>query len=175
LGWGSTDDDVARSISLAMLEKACVQLKENSATLVSLESTGKQQSTGFAPFDLGALWAILSGRDAGAGVCSSAAAETVCSWWLSDSRAAELDRELSLAFPDGCKMLERSSATTFRYRVSSHASGEGGAGGSGLGVVFATLEQMKVDGKLSEYSAGQTTLEQIFNQHASGQENPEVE
>jgi len=36
------------------------------------------------------------------------------------------------------------------------------------------LEGMKAEGLLSEYSVGQPTLEQIFNQLASGQANPEV-
>ena len=66
------------------------------------------------------------------------------------------------------------SAASFRYRVSNHTGGSGGKGG-GLGAGFAVLEGFKKRGLLLEYSAGQTALEQIFNQFASGQENPEVE
>jgi hypothetical protein len=42
-----------------------------------------------------------------------------------------------------------------------------------LARIFSTFESHKDSLKIVEYSIGQTTLEQIFNQFAASQENPE--
>ena len=46
---------------------------------------------------------------------------------------------------------------------------------SALSDIFAKFEAHKAALRILEYSVGQTTLEQIFNQFASQQENPEVQ
>jgi hypothetical protein len=61
---------------------------------------------------------------------------------------------------------ERSSSNSFRYRVRKSAN-------LTLGDVFGSFEQASGGLKIREYSVGQTTLEQIFNQFASTQLNPE--
>ncbi len=68
-----------------------------------------------------------------------------------------------------CELLERSSATTFKYRLKTPPS----AGGS-LANIFRQFEGGKASLRVQDYSIGQTTLEQIFNQFASTQDNPEV-
>ena len=44
-----------------------------------------------------------------------------------------------------------------------------------LSDIFAKFEANKEQLHILEYSVGQTTLEQIFNQFASQQDNPEVQ
>ena len=100
-------------------------------------------------------------------VCCSTVVQTVCSWWATEKIAARLDNALIDAFSGGCTLLERPSAMSFRYRVAGS--------GVALGTTFRTLEAMKADGLVAEYSVGQPTLEQIFNQFASSQDNPEVD
>jgi hypothetical protein len=87
-----------------------------------------------------------------------------------------------------CKLLERSTAHSFRYRLNvnmsllsatqgSSASSAGGAAGnstSALAYIFRSFEANKHIIRVQEYSVGQTTLEQIFNQFAASQDNPEV-
>lgn len=60
---------------------------------------------------------------------------------------------------------ERSASNAFRYRLQ--------AGGLTLGELFGQLEDSKAKLSLKQYSVGQTTLEQIFNQFAGTQNNPE--
>lgn len=60
---------------------------------------------------------------------------------------------------------ERSASNAFRYRL--HAAG------LTLGDLFGQLEDSKAKLSLKQYSVGQTTLEQIFNQFAGTQNNPE--
>lgn len=46
---------------------------------------------------------------------------------------------------------------------------------SALSDIFSKFEASKAALGVQEYSVGQTTLEQIFNQFASQQDNPEVQ
>ncbi len=85
---------------------------------------------------------------------------------VAEELAASLDNALIDAFSGCCKLLERPSATTCRYRVAGR--------GVALAATFRKLEAMKMEGLVAEYSVGQTTLEQVFNQFASSQHNPEV-
>lgn len=62
---------------------------------------------------------------------------------------------------------ERSASNAFRYRLHGKVLT--------LGDVFGELEDTKASLAVKEYAVGQTTLEQIFNQFAGGQANPEVE
>jgi ATP-binding cassette subfamily A (ABC1) protein 3 len=149
------------------LEQACTRVAEAAGT-PKRELATTLCGSGLTAFDRDALLALTT-RQSGEGEAVSDCAEALCHWWLAETAAVELDHALAAAFPAGCTLLERPSETAFRYRVSTeHREGVG------LGRVFSLLEGFKQRRQIVEYSAGQTTLEQIFNQHASGQENPEV-
>jgi hypothetical protein len=66
------------------------------------------------------------------------------------------------------QMLERRSANSFRYRLRVTPSQP-----AALAYIFRCFELNKQVLQVQEYAVGQTTLEQIFNQFASSQENPE--
>jgi hypothetical protein len=81
------------------------------------------------------------------------------------------------------KLLERSTAHSFRYRLqvnmallaSLHSSSASSVNSiSALAYIFRCFEANKNTIRVQEYSVGQTTLEQIFNQFAASQDNPEV-
>lgn len=72
-------------------------------------------------------------------------------------------------------LLERSSAHNFRYRLRVDKPELGGESNkAALPYIFRSFEANKQRLFVQEYSVGQTTLEQIFNQFAGSQENPEV-
>lgn len=93
-------------------------------------------------------------------------------------------------------LLERSSAHNFRYRLKVNLTAPSGVGASrvaslddpfaassasgptpppsALAYIFRKFEANKGLLHVQEYSVGQTTLEQIFNQFAASQDNPEV-
>ena len=176
-GWVADGQAAGRPLSAALLRTAF-------ATLVARgqEQEQKQQRdcdqcggaveslSGLVCFDPQDLCdSMLRGTtgNAGSPVCCSTAVQTVCSWWATEEIAARLDSALIGAFSGGCALLERPTAMNFRYRVTGS--------GVALGTTFRTLEAMKEEGLVAEYSVGQPTLEQIFNQFASSQDNPEVD
>ena len=88
-------------------------------------------------------------------------------------------------------LLERSTAHNFRFRLQVNVSALGAiceqkassaasvgasasVGSSALAYIFRNFESNKHRLRVQEYSVGQTTLEQIFNQFAATQDNPEV-
>ncbi len=93
-------------------------------------------------------------------------------------------------FEGRASLLERSTSQNFRYRVkltdssaaaAAVATGEQTSSSpapqetqSALSEVFSKFESSKAALSIQEYSVGQTTLEQIFNQFAAQQDNPEV-
>lgn len=114
-------------------------------------------------------------------------------WWLYEDLAERLQQFMCEQFGARAQLLERSTAQHFRYRVqlqsadetegaaepgvsagASEASGAGHAQNA-LSDIFARFEAHKSALHILEYSVGQTTLEQIFNQFASQQDNPEVQ
>jgi hypothetical protein len=87
-------------------------------------------------------------------------------WWIAQDDSVRLDTFMSKYFP-GSILLERSTAHSFRYRIPTKSMP--------LASVFRHFEEAKVRLNIEDYSVGQTTLEQIFNQFAASQDNPEVE
>jgi hypothetical protein len=109
-------------------------------------------------------------------------------WWLYEDAADRLQAFMLGEFGSKAQLLERSTAQNFRYRIqladpgdasASQVAGSGEAPAanmqSALSDIFAKFESQKVALSILEYSVGQTTLEQIFNQFASQQDNPEVQ
>jgi hypothetical protein len=106
-------------------------------------------------------------------------------WWLYEDAADRLQAFLATEFGSKAQLLERSTAQNFRYRIQladapaeqAAGSAEAPAGNmqSALSEIFAKFEAQKEALRILEYSVGQTTLEQIFNQFASQQDNPEVQ
>ena len=73
-------------------------------------------------------------------------------------------------------LVEQATAHSMRYKVDQTEKREtqGQEHDSiTLAHMFDSIEQCKNDLGITEYSVGQTTLEQIFNQFASSQLNPE--
>jgi hypothetical protein len=91
-------------------------------------------------------------------------------FWLCEDRAAALAAFMADAFP-GSALQEHATGTSFRYKIPRRDA----AGGElRLSEVFGRMEDAKERLWISEYSLGQTTLEQIFNHFASSSSNPEV-
>lgn len=98
-------------------------------------------------------------------------------WYLAEDISDCILDFMRDAFPGRHSFLERSSMFTFRYRIfknvgqnSIHANSFDGT----LADIFSKFERNKSALRISEYSIGQTTLEQVFNQFAAGQDNPEI-
>ena len=85
-------------------------------------------------------------------------------WWVAQDDAIRLDRFMTTKFP-GAMLLERRTTHSFRYRIPTKDMA--------LARVFKHFEDEKEPLNIQDYSVGQTTLEQIFNQFASSQDNPE--
>ena len=86
-------------------------------------------------------------------------------WWIAQNQAIKVTEYMSYAFPDSI-LLERSSAFSFRFRITTPDIP--------LATIFSKFESDKESLLIEDYSVGQTTLEQIFNQFAASQNNPEV-
>ena len=87
-------------------------------------------------------------------------------WWIAEDYACKISDFMREEF-DGSVLLERSTANSFRYRIPT--------ADCHLADIFDKFESNKLALQLEDYSVGQTTLEQIFNQFASSQDNPEME
>lgn len=87
-------------------------------------------------------------------------------WWIAEDYSCRISDFMREEF-QGAQLLERSTSHSFRYRIPSD--------GSTLASIFGKFESSKASLHLEDYSVGQTTLEQIFNQFAASQDNPEVE
>jgi ATP-binding cassette, subfamily A (ABC1), member 3 len=85
-------------------------------------------------------------------------------WWVAQDDAVRLDQFMISKFP-GAMLLERSTAHSFRYRIPTKDMA--------LSLLFKSFEDSKQVLNIQDYSVGQTTLEQIFNQFAASQDNPE--
>lgn len=107
-------------------------------------------------------------------------------WWVAEDMSDAIASFMKEEFPNRSKFLERSTLLNFRYRIfksdpaEAEASAEMEASAkvhaitSSLSEIFAKFERRKATLSVQEYSVGQTTLEQIFNQFAARQDNPEV-
>ena len=91
---------------------------------------------------------------------------TFLEWWIAQDDAIRLESFMSKHFP-GAILLERSTAHSFRYRIPTKEMS--------LANIFRQFEESKSFLNIEDYSVGQTTLEQIFNQFAASQDNPEME
>lgn len=98
-------------------------------------------------------------------------------WWLAEDQADVLSTffmDLAKELLVDCQLLERSSLYSFRYRISRLSGENDSQNEISLSYLFNKFETNKEMLQINEYSIGQTTLEQIFNQFASIQDNPEV-
>ena len=103
-------------------------------------------------------------------------------WYIAEEVSDSIHAYMQKEFPSKHKFLERSSLITFRFRIFPYEIGDGTGSGTVaveasntvLADVFSKFESSKDRLRIQEYSVGQTTLEQIFNQFAAGQDNPEV-
>lgn len=93
-------------------------------------------------------------------------------WYIAENVSKALETYMLEAFPGKHKFLERSSLLNFRYRIFQYEVLNGAS--STLADIFSKFERNKSILNIQEYSVGQTTLEQIFNQFAAGQDNPEI-
>ncbi len=116
------------------------------------------------------------------------AARMLLEWWLAEDAFVRLRAFMDSQFNGRALLLERSGTHSFRYRIrqpeapaernaTRHADKEDEDGddpSNALSEIFAKIESHKEMLQVQEYSVGQTTLEQIFNQFASQSDNPEV-
>jgi hypothetical protein len=99
-------------------------------------------------------------------------------WWVAEERQASLEAFLNRTFGSAAaiELIERPSALSFRYRLAPNevsADTKHTDDTLCLSAIFGQIESSKDEVGISEYSVGQSTLEQIFNSFASGQQNPE--
>lgn len=97
-------------------------------------------------------------------------------WWVAEERQASLEAFLNKTFgsASAIELIERPSGLSFRYRISPDESKAADVDSVlCLSSIFGQIEQSKTEVGISEYSVGQSTLEQIFNSFAGGQQNPE--
>jgi ATP-binding cassette, subfamily A (ABC1), member 3 len=101
--------------------------------------------------------------------------KTFANWWLTEDQADKLKAFFQnlQSFHLESILLERSSAHSFRYRVVNPATSSQPMTLS-LGQLFQHFEAAKLNLQIQEYSIGQTTLEQIFNELAASEDNPEI-
>ena len=90
-------------------------------------------------------------------------------WWIAEDYADNIREFMARNFNNLPVLLERFSANSFRYRIPISVSE------LPLADIFEKFESVKDSLCIKDYAVGQTTLEQIFNQFASSQDNPEVE
>lgn len=87
-------------------------------------------------------------------------------WWLAEDYAEALHAFMEREFTAPI-LLERSTAHNFRFRIMDVEMP--------LSELFGRFENHVAALNIKDYSIGQTTLEQIFNQFAASQDNPEIE
>ena len=109
----------------------------------------------------------------------SVTARLFLSWWISEDYFERLRQFMAVEFGDRAMLLERSSGQSCRYRIRKAEEGDRvmpvrGKAQNPLSEIFARIEAKKAHLHVQEYSVGQTTLEQIFNQFAGHTDNPEV-
>ena len=101
-------------------------------------------------------------------------------WWIAEDQAEAIHSFLVDKISTSATLLERSTLNRYRYSVpkatlvvEDEAGSSLSSSSSSLARIFSVFEDRKESLQISEYSIGQTTLEQIFNQFAASQENPE--
>jgi ATP-binding cassette subfamily A (ABC1) protein 3 len=102
---------------------------------------------------------------------ASMSAQQFAEYWLLEDRFDSLTAFLQTEFGPRAVLIERSSSQACRYRIIRSKAGEEQR--NDLADVFAKFEQHKEQLGIHEYSVGQTTLEQIFNQFAAKQHSGE--
>ena len=96
-------------------------------------------------------------------------------WVVAEKRRLKIDAFVRSTFPSST-LVEQATAHSMRYKVDQTGMEENQRqeqDGITLADMFDSIEQRKSDLGITEYSVGQTTLEQIFNHFASSQLNPE--
>lgn len=183
----SRTGDLERGLSVDQLDEIFIHRADLSNVCAALSNP--QREATIAPFAAGALLDEILQADGAVTV------RAFLEWWVAEDRAEGLAAFMELEFASRAALLERSTSQNFRYRVRlgeeavTAASSEGQVATSAssqsldraseqthsaLSEVFAKFESAKGRLGVQEYSVGQTTLEQIFNQFAAQQDNPEV-
>jgi hypothetical protein len=139
----------------------------------------------FSPFDT-----VSSTSGDPFGQTKTVSLEEFLVMWLAEQRAQQLHDFMSVQFAAGAELVERSSALSFRYCIrrqppvtavlsppsesGSPRSPQGGGARtdsttdrSSIAPLFRKFEAHKDRLHVQEYSLGQTSLEQIFNQLAT--------
>ena len=115
------------------------------------------------------------------------AIEPFLEWWLTEDLFSKISEFMARTF-FVCNCIERSTISSCRWSVSNAQNGGAAGGGAAraggssngpnqspsLPFIFRQFEENKAALGISEYSVGQTTLEQIFNQFAASSFNPEM-
>jgi ATP-binding cassette subfamily A (ABC1) protein 3 len=158
------------------LEEQLIRPADVKNICVALNNSAREAS--IAPFKSGALLREMLDTD------GSVTVRSFLEWWVAEDCADTLQRFMIAEFQGRAALLERSTSQNFRFRIrlqDDESTDEKGLSAtaasqthSALSEVFAKFETNKTALCVQEYSVGQTTLEQIFNQFAAHQDNPEV-
>jgi hypothetical protein len=169
-------DEVESGLHVERLEGQLIRPADVRNICVALSNPAREAS--IAPFKSGALLREMLDAD------GSVTVRGFLEWWVAEDCADALQRFMTVEFQGRAALLERSTSQNFRFRIrlqddeSPTEKGPGAAAASqthsALSEVFAKFEANKAALCVQEYSVGQTTLEQIFNQFAAHQDNPEV-
>ncbi|CAM9264569.1 unnamed protein product, partial [Heterosigma akashiwo] len=81
-----------------------------------------------------------------------------CEWWAAEDKFENLTNILITSL-HSVRILERPTMLSIRYRITKNE-------GMSVADVFEAFENLKEDADIQEYSLGQTTLEQVFNEFA---------
>lgn len=117
--------------------------------------------------------ADTTGDAAAVAASASVSALQFAEYWLLEDRFDVLTTFLQREFGSRAVLIERSSSQACRYRIIRNQAEDAGHQND-LAVVFEKFEHNKESLNIHEYSVGQTTLEQIFNQFAAKQHNAEL-
>ncbi len=167
-------------MQVEQLEEVRIRQSDLHNVYAALSNAARESS--IAPFQAGALIHELLEVD------GCVTAKAFLEWWVAEDAAEALSLFMAAEFEGRASLLERSTSHNFRYRIrleeaaapvsgSSKLDAEEAASSlthSALSEVFSKFEASKTRLRIQEYSVGQTTLEQIFNQFAAQQDNPEV-
>ena len=104
-------------------------------------------------------------------------------WWVNENQILLFNNFMLLFGINNYELLERSSMYTFKYRILRYNTNITSTSTSTitrndkitLTNIFEKFESNKIGLKIQEYSVSDTSLENIFNNFAATQDNPEVQ
>ena len=139
---GTFDEETNFEVSTEMVRSMCRDHPRRLELILQGEGSG---------------WIFAQYLDAGEGYLPLS---VVCSWWIQEDQAIAVRKHFATQFRNS-KVIEH-HGSQFTYQLPKAESN--------LAQLFSNMEQHKEVLEIAEYSVTETTLEQIFNNFAAGQE-----